>query len=73
MTLNAWESNISGMTATIRSAFSQADHPNVIWFAGGPQGQIDSYMQTELQSANYIYLERGVSDPGLTGVAEIGL
>jgi hypothetical protein len=68
MTLSAWESYMSGMTSTIRSYFSQAEiiH-NVIWFAGGAQGQTDSYMQTELQSANYIYLERGVSDTGLTG------
>ena len=40
---------------------------NVIWFADGAAGTANANIRAEIESANYINLERGVNDAGLSG------
>src|SRR5207244_7804163 len=40
---------------------------NALWFANGDAGPSDPSIRREIESANYILLERGVNDSGLTG------
>ena len=40
---------------------------NAIWFAGGAKRDADPFIKRELDSADYINLERGVTDSGLRG------
>jgi hypothetical protein len=52
----------------VRSAFPSAEivH-NAIWFANNHAGTSDPSIRKEIESANFINLERGVNDAGLTG------
>lgn len=70
MTLAAWKSYMATFTEEIRSAFPMWEivH-NAIWFAGSGAGTSDPAVAREIQAADYIFLERGVSDPGITGGA----
>lgn len=67
MTYDAWRGYISGFTQQIRSAFPDKEIThNVIWFSDNNSWNDWSITQ-ELRSADYIVLERGISDRGLTG------
>jgi hypothetical protein len=68
MSLTNWEGYISAFTAQFRAAFPNWEivH-NVIWYAGGSAGTKDPSVKTEINAADYLNLERGVVDPGLTG------
>jgi hypothetical protein len=40
---------------------------NALWFAGGSQRDQNPYVIKEIQACNYINIERGIDDIGLTG------
>lgn len=63
-----WKRYVAVFCEEIRTAFPGAEilH-NAIWYAGGSQRDLDPSVARELQAADYINLERGVSDRGLTG------
>ena len=67
MTTSAWEKYIANFTTQIRQAFPTAQivH-NSIWYAGTQPAGTDPYVQQEVQAADWINLERGVSDTNLT-------
>lgn len=66
MTDEDWRRYIAEFVEQIRAAFPNYEivH-NPIWFAGHD----DPYVQRELLSADYVEIERGVNDDGLTGGA----
>jgi hypothetical protein len=68
MTYEAWRRYMAQFMAQIRVELPGVEivH-NAIWFADSPARQSDPYIQEETGSANYVYLERGVNDSGLTG------
>jgi hypothetical protein len=75
MTQTAWEQHMADYVTAIRQAFpnTQMIH-NAIWYAGSQPAGSDPYVQQEIQAADYINLERGVSDPGVTaGTGEYSL
>jgi len=64
MTESDWRRYIAEFTEQIRQAMpSKEIVHNALWFAGHD----DPYVQRELAAADYIQLERGVNDAGLTG------
>jgi hypothetical protein len=67
MTPTVWEQHIADFTTQIRQALpgTQIIH-NSIWYAGSQPAGSDPYVQQEIQAADWINLERGVSDPNLT-------
>jgi hypothetical protein len=68
MTYAAWRQYMAQFMEQIRAAFPSVEiiH-NVVWFADSPTRLSDPYIQREIESANGVYLERGVIDGGLTG------
>jgi hypothetical protein len=68
MTYTAWRGYMAAFMAQIRAALPRAEivH-NAIWFADSPARTADPAIRREIQSADYINLERGVNDSGLTG------
>jgi hypothetical protein len=68
MSATAWRAYMAEFMAEIRAAFPSVEivH-NVIWFANSSAGTADPSIRREVESANYINLERGVNDSGLTG------
>ena len=64
----AWRADMAEFMAEIRAAFPSAEivH-NAQWFANNHAGASDPRIRREIESANYILLERGVNDSGLTG------
>jgi hypothetical protein len=66
MTYAAWKSYMAGFTQAIRSALPTAEiSHNTIWYAGGDNRDYDANVIKEIQAADYINCERGVSDWGL--------
>lgn len=63
-----WRALVSAFTAQIRAALPKAEivH-NAIWYAGGARRDADPDVQREIRAADWVNLERGVNDPGLTG------
>jgi len=68
MNLTNWMKYMADFTKAIRTAFPgiEITH-NSIWYAGDTQRDNNPYVIQEIQSADYIICERGVSDAGLTG------
>jgi hypothetical protein len=68
MTKAAWENYMASYMAEIRQAFPGAEivH-NSIWYSGSMPRGSDPYVQREIRSANWVNLERGIDDTGLTG------
>ena len=68
LTVEAWKENVAQFCEEIRAAFPDIEilH-NSIWYAGGPSRDSDPSVARELRAADYINLERGVADRGLTG------
>ena len=68
MTYDAWRGYMARFMEEIRAAFPHTEIAhNAIWFAAPPARTGDAYVRREIRAADYINLERGVSDPGLTG------
>jgi hypothetical protein len=68
MSATAWRAYMSEFMAEVRAALPSVEivH-NAIWFASSSAGTADPSIRREIESANYINLERGVNDSGLTG------
>jgi hypothetical protein len=68
ITASAWRAYMAEFMVEIRAALPNFEivH-NAIWFANGDAGSSDPSIRREIESANYINLERGVNDSGLTG------
>lgn len=68
MTYTDWKRYVAEFMEQVRKALPDMDilH-NAIWFASAPQRESDPYVRRELMAADYINLERGTSDEGLTG------
>jgi hypothetical protein len=68
MTYSAWQSYIVGFVQAIRSALPNKEivH-NSLWFAGGSQRDYNPLVIQQIQAADFINLERGIDDSGLTG------
>lgn len=68
MTSTAWRAYMAQFMAEIRGALPTAEIvDNAIWFANSDAGTSDPSIRRQVESANYILLERGVNDSGLTG------
>ena len=65
---SAWRAYMAQFMSEIRAAFPGAEivH-NVIWFANASAGVSDPSIRRELEASNYVMLERGVNDSGITG------
>ena len=68
MTYDAWRSYMAQFMEEIRAGLPAAEivH-NALWLADSPTRTADPYVRREIQAADYINLERGVNDAGLTG------
>ena len=64
----AWRQYMAQFMRELRAALPDAEivH-NVIWFADEHAGAANPEIRSELASANFINLERGANDSGLTG------
>lgn len=74
MTTQAWEKYFADFLTEIRNAFPNAEicH-NALWYAGNFSPLTDPYVQQEIKAANYINLERGFADSGLTNTGSWGI
>jgi Hypothetical glycosyl hydrolase family 15 len=64
----AWRSYMADFMAEVRAAFPSIEIAhNALWFANGSAGSGDPSIRREIESANYVNLERGANDSGLTG------
>ena len=68
MDVAEWQQNVTSFLQEIRQAFPDTEilH-NSIWFASGPSGTITPAVQQQIESCDYVNLERGVTDKGLKG------
>jgi hypothetical protein len=68
MTRSTWRNYMARFMEEIRRALPRAEivH-NAIWYADSPTGIADPSIRREIAAANFINLERGVNDSGLTG------
>jgi hypothetical protein len=68
MTRSAWRGYMARFMEEIRGALPGTEivH-NAIWYADSPTGIADPSIRREIAAADFINLERGVNDSGLTG------
>ncbi len=68
MTSEAWRGYMANFMKEVRAQLPNIEivH-NVIWFADEHAGTANANIRSETESANYIFLERGANDAGLTG------
>jgi hypothetical protein len=64
----AWRRAVAGFTTAIRRALPDTEivH-NAIWYAGGEHREADAAVRAQIRAADFVNLERGVNDGGLTG------
>jgi hypothetical protein len=68
MTYDAWRGYMARFMEEIRAALPHTEIAhNAIWFAASPARAGDPYVRREIGAADYVSLERGVNDSGLTG------
>ncbi len=69
MTEKAWRKYFADFVVAIRTEIPrhfEITH-NSLWFAGGAARDYDPEVMRQIGAANYINVERGFGDPGLTG------
>jgi hypothetical protein len=68
MTASAWRDYMARFMEEIRRALPRAEivH-NAIWYADSPTGIADPAIRRQIAAADFINIERGVNDSGLTG------
>jgi hypothetical protein len=68
MTHSAWRNYMARFMEEIRRALPHAEivH-NAIWYADSPTGIADPSIRRQIAAADFVNLERGVNDSGLTG------
>jgi hypothetical protein len=69
MTEDAWRGYVATLTEELRAALPPSVEilHNSIWYAGGTARDAHPAVQREIAAADFINLERGVNDDGLTG------
>lgn len=69
MTDDAWKAYFAEFMEQVRSALPGVEIThNAVWFAGGGQHDASNpYIAREVRAANYVNIERGFNDSGLTG------
>ena len=69
MTEEAWRGYVATLTEELRAALPPSVEilHNSIWYAGGAARDANPAVQREIAAADFINLERGVNDDGLTG------
>jgi hypothetical protein len=68
MTSDQWRGYMAQFMEEVRAQLPKIEIAhNVIWFAHEHAGISNPSIRAEIESANYIFLERGVNDSGLTG------
>ena len=69
MTADNWRMYVAQFVEQIRAALPAYEilH-NSIWYAS-PTEYSDQYVQRQMKAADYINLERGISDPGVVGMS----
>ncbi len=68
MTATAWRAYMAQFMQEIRAALPNTEivH-NAIWYSDEDAGTSEASIRNEISASNYVYLERGVNDSGLTG------
>jgi hypothetical protein len=68
MTAEAWRGFMARFMQEVRAALPNIEIThNAVWFADEDAGTANANIRAEIESANYIFLQRGANDPGLTG------
>jgi hypothetical protein len=68
MTSEAWRGYMARFMQEVRAQLPDIEIAhNVIWFADEHAGTANANIRAEIESANYVVLERGANDAGLTG------
>lgn len=68
MTSEAWRGYMAHFMQEVRAQLPDIEIAhNAIWYADEHAGTSNANIRTEIESANYIFLERGANDAGLTG------
>ncbi len=68
MTSEAWRGYMAHFMQEVRAQLPNIEIAhNAIWYADEHAGTSNANIRAEIESANYIFLERGANDAGLTG------
>jgi hypothetical protein len=68
MTYRAWRAYMAQFMGQVRAALPHVEIAhNVYWLADSPARTADPYIAEEIRAADYVNLERGVNDSGITG------
>ncbi|HEY2767190.1 MAG TPA: putative glycoside hydrolase [Solirubrobacteraceae bacterium] len=68
MTAEAWRSYMARFMQEVRAQLPNLEIAhNAIWYADDHAGTSNAYIRAEIEAANYVFLERGANDSGLTG------
>lgn len=68
MTTAAWRAYMAQFMQEIRTALPSTEIvQNAIWYSDGDAGTSEASIRSQISASNYIYLERGVNDSGITG------
>jgi Hypothetical glycosyl hydrolase family 15 len=68
MTSEAWRGYMARFMQEVRAQLPDIEIAhNAIWYADEHAGTQDPSIRAEIEAANYIFLERGANDSGLTG------
>ena len=67
MTLGEWRQDVAALLETVRADFGDLEIAhNAIWFADTPD-LASPFVDDQIEASDLIILERGATDPGLTG------
>jgi hypothetical protein len=68
MTSEVWRAYMARFMQEVRAQLPNIEIAhNAIWYADEHAGAADANIRAEIEAANYIFLERGANDSGLTG------
>ena len=68
MTATAWRAYMAQFMQEIRADLPNYEIvQNAIWYSDGDAGTSDASIRNQISASNYVYLERGVNDSGITG------
>jgi hypothetical protein len=68
MTEEAWRAYMARFMQEVRAQLPNIEIAhNAIWYADEHAGTSNPYIRAEIEAANFLFLERGANDSGLTG------
>lgn len=68
MTSEAWRSYMARFMQEVRAQLPNIEIAhNAIWYADDHAGTSNPYIRAEIEAANFVFIERGANDSGLTG------